>query len=89
MIHDLVKAEYVEGYKLSLTFDDGKTGIVDFTSFINQGGVFDSLKNIERFKSFTINKELGVITWDNQIDIAPEVLYSKATNSPLPKWMEN
>ena len=29
MLHDLVKAEYISEYKINLTFDDGKIGIVD------------------------------------------------------------
>jgi hypothetical protein len=89
MLHDLTKAEYLEDYKIHLTFDDGKSGVVDFSQFINQGGIFEKLREIEHFKKFRINQELGVITWDGQIDIAPEVLYSKATHSPLPEWMEN
>lgn len=89
MLHDLVKAQYVEGYKIDLTFDDGTTAVVDFTPFVNQDGVFEKLRSIEYFKTFKINRELGVITWDNEIDIAPETLYSKAANKPLPEWMEN
>ena len=27
--------------------------------------------NLEFFQSFSINKELGVLTWGNEIDIAP------------------
>jgi len=34
-----------------------------------------------------VNEELGVLTWGDEIDIAPEVLYSEATGSPLPRWM--
>jgi len=89
MQHDLVKAEYVSGYKIRLTFDDGKSGIVDFTSFIDKGGVFERIRPLERFKQFTIHPELGVIVWDGDIDIAPEILYSEATHTPLPEWMEN
>ncbi len=89
MLHDLIKAEYINGYKINLTFDDGKDGIVDFSQFIEKGGVFKKLKNQAIFKNFEINKELGVITWDGEIDIAPEILYSKATNTPLPEWMES
>jgi hypothetical protein len=29
-----------------------------------------------------------VITWGEEIDVAPEVLYSEATQKPLPHWME-
>jgi hypothetical protein len=41
------------------------------------------------FKNFKINEELGVLTWGDEIDIAPETLYSVATNSPLPEWMNS
>ncbi|HEV55904.1 MAG TPA: DUF2442 domain-containing protein [Phycisphaerales bacterium] len=88
-MHDVVKAEYVGEYKINLIFDDGRSGVVDFAAFIDQGGVFERLRRIDRFKDFRIDEELGVLTWDDQVDIAPEVLYSKATNSPLPGWMEH
>ena len=26
--------------------------------------------------------------WNNEIDVAPETLYSMATHSPLPGWMK-
>ncbi len=87
MIHDVIKAEYKAGYKIQLVFDDGKTGLVDFSKFIAKGGVFKKLENHEFFKNFTINEDLGVISWNNEIDIAPETLYSEATNTPLPEWM--
>jgi hypothetical protein len=29
-----------------------------------------------------------VITWGNEVDLAPEVLYAEATGEPLPAWME-
>jgi hypothetical protein len=38
--------------------------------------------------NFTVNHELGTLTWQNEIDIAPETLYSEATGSPLPDWVE-
>ncbi len=88
MIHDVVKAEYKADYKIQLVFDDGKAGLVDFSKFIAKGGVFKKLENYEFFKNFNVNKELGVISWNNEIDIAPETLYSEATNTPLPEWME-
>ena len=88
MIHDVIKAEYKADYKIQLVFDDGKTGLVDFSKFIAKGGVFKKLENHEFFKTFTINEDLGVISWNNEIDIAPETLYSEATNTPLPEWME-
>jgi hypothetical protein len=36
-----------------------------------------------------INEELGVLTWGDEIDIAPETLYAEATQSPLPDWVDS
>lgn len=89
MIHDLISASYKGKYKIELRFDDGKGGTVDFSRYLDKGGVFDRFKDINFFKQFQINKELGVLTWQNEIDIAPETLYAEATKTPLPTWMKN
>lgn len=88
MFYDVVSAEYVGDYKLRLSFANGKTGIVDFADYIEKGGVFRKLADLENFKKYEINNELGVITWDNKIDIAPETLYCEATQEALPRWVE-
>jgi hypothetical protein len=87
MIHDVVKAEYINGYRIRVVFDDGRDGIVDFSSYLGVGGVFDRFHDMEFFKSFSVDPELGVLTWGGEIDIAPETLYCKATGEPLPDWM--
>ena len=87
MIHDVVAAEYCGGREIKLTFDDGKTGTVDFTRYLTKGGVFERFRDLEFFKRFTIETQPGVLTWGDGIDIAPETLYAEATNSPLPEWM--
>ena len=88
MIHDVVSAVYRGEYKIKIGFDDGKEGIVDFSKYLRYGGVFERFKDIEFFKRFMVNEELGVIVWEDGIDIAPETLYSEATGSPLPDWTE-
>ena len=88
MLKDVVSAVYKVGYQIELTFEDGVSGTVDFAKYVHQGGVFEKFKDIEFFKNFSINRELGVLTWgDNEVDIAPETLYAEATNSSLPDWM--
>ncbi len=86
--YDVISAEYVGDYGIKLCFANGKTGIVDFAGFIAKGGIFRKLADLENFKKFAINSELGVITWDNEIDIAPETLYCEATQEALPQWVE-
>ena len=87
MIHDVISAEYRGAYNIEVVFDDGKSGIVDFTIYLRKGGVYDLFQSLEFFKRFEVNRELGVLTWEGGVDIAPETLYSEATGSPLPDWM--
>jgi len=89
MIHDLVTAVYKGDYRIELQFDDGKRGVVDFAKYVERGGVFERFRGIDFFRSFSVNKELGTLTWADEIDIAPETLYAEATGSPLPEWMES
>ncbi len=88
MIHDVVSASYKGGYRIEVTFDDGKRGVVDFSKYLDKGGVFDRFKDVNFFENFKVNEELGVLTWRDEIDVAPEALYAEATGAPLPNWME-
>ena len=88
MYQDIIDAKYISDYKIKLFFEDGKSGVVDFSKFINKGGVFSRLQDYTIFKKFEINSETGVIAWENDIDISPETLYSEATGEPLPNWVE-
>lgn len=89
MLRDVISAKYKGEYKIEVTFEDGASGIVDFSKYLLEGGVFERFNDLEFFKNFKINEELGVLTWGDEIDIAPETLYSEATNSPLPEWMNS
>jgi len=88
MIHDVVSATYKGEYRIEVTFDNGKRGMVDFSKYLDKGGVFDRFKDICFFKNFKINEELGVLTWGGEIDVAPETLYAEATRTSLPDWIE-
>jgi hypothetical protein len=88
MNYDVVAASYKGGYRIEVTFDDGKSGVVDFSHYLDKGGVFDRFKDMAFFKTFKINEELGVLIWQDEIDIAPETLYAEATRTTLPSWIE-
>lgn len=88
MLKDVISASYKGGYKIEVTFEDGAAGIVDFEKYLEKGGVFNKFKDIDFFKNFSINEELGVLVWEDEIDIAPETLYAEATQSPLPDWVD-
>ena len=59
-----------------LNFANGKSGIVDLkpTIFNDQRKIFDSLKNIDNFKKFSLDS--WTVVWSNELDLAPEYLYS-------------
>ncbi len=40
--HDVVKIKYLGELQLELTFDDGKSGVLDCRPIIEKGGVFFS-----------------------------------------------
>ncbi len=73
----VTEANYIKGYQLELTFNDGVSGIVDLGGHLN-GKVFEPLKNIDYFKRFELDS--WTLTWPNESDFAPEFLYEFATS---------
>lgn len=69
---EVIKAEYVEEYKVRLFFNDGTVKVVNLLPSL-VGEVFTPLKNIEYFKRFSI--KFNTIEWENGADFAPEYLY--------------
>ena len=45
LMQDVVSAVYQGDYRIEVTFEDGKKGIVDFTKHLEKGGVFERLKD--------------------------------------------
>jgi hypothetical protein len=88
MFHKATKVRHISGFRLEIEFDTGETGIVDLSDLPEDGGVFSPLADPDYFRRVFIHPELGVLTWPNGADIAPETIYSLATGKPLPEWME-
>jgi hypothetical protein len=78
---DVVSAKYVDGYRLAVTFADGKSGIVDLERIIRKVRLFRRLTDVNVFKQFRINPDFGVLCWGDDLDIAPETLYEQATKA--------
>ena len=72
MFIEVTKADYLDGYRVKLLFNNGETRIVDLSQHLN-GTVFAPLKDLEFFKRFTI--KFNTIEWENGADFAPEYLY--------------
>lgn len=73
MFLEITQAEYISGYTLKVTFNNGECRVFDFSDVIAQYPAFAPLGEKERFKSFNITDTLE---WENgRIDIAPEYIY--------------
>ena len=70
---EVIKADYLDGYRLRLRFSNGEIRIVDLESSLT-GPVFQPLKDIEYFMKFSI--PFNTVQWGNGADFAPEYLYS-------------
>ena len=73
MFLEVIKAEYLDGYRLLLQFNNGEWRIVDLSGSL-KSTVFAPLKDINFFKRFSI--KFNTIEWENGADFAPEYLYA-------------
>ncbi|MCX6052680.1 MAG: DUF2442 domain-containing protein [Campylobacterales bacterium] len=72
MLLDIVNFDYLDGYKLLLTFENGEIKEFDCSTIMNEKP-FKVLRDINYFKCAKI--DYGTLVWPNEIDIAPETLY--------------
>jgi len=68
----VIRAEYREGYRIHLTFNDNSELTVDFRQRLD-GPIFEPLKDPKYFQRFFLDG--GTVAWPNGADIAPETLY--------------
>lgn len=72
IIYSVKKINYIDGYKISITFNDNKTKIVDAEPYLKKG-VFLPLRDHNFFKQV---KVIGnTLVWPNEADFCPDVLY--------------
>ena len=74
MLLHVVQAEHIGGYKVKVTFSDGRTGIADLSNTLH-GSVFEPLKDESLFSRLKVDETLATIVWPNGADLAPEYLY--------------
>lgn len=74
MSRGLIRADHRGEYRIALTFADGTTGEVDLKDEL-WGDMFEPLRDIARFKAFTVHPEFETLAWPNGADFAPEFLY--------------
>ena len=83
MLKDIVKVRVLGGYNVYLKYEDGVEGEIDLADIIKFDGVFEPLKEPERFRELYLNKELGTICWPCGADLDPDVLYARITKTEI------
>jgi hypothetical protein len=73
---EVTAAEYLDGYRVRVTFNNGEAGIVDLAGAL-WGSMFEPLKDPATFRRFEVSPVLHTICWENDADLAPEHLYEK------------
>ena len=81
LLPSVVRAEYVDNYRIQLTFNDGTSGTVDFITWL-AGPVFQPLLDVAYFRRFFLDG--GTVCWPNGADIAPETLHQAASARKRP-----
>ncbi|MCB2262126.1 MAG: DUF2442 domain-containing protein [Candidatus Thiosymbion ectosymbiont of Robbea hypermnestra] len=74
MFLHITNARYVEGYKVEVSFNNGRKGIADLSDAL-EGPMFEPLRNCSIFSALTVDRELETIVWPNGADLAPEYIY--------------
>ncbi|MEI6647252.1 MAG: DUF2442 domain-containing protein [bacterium] len=79
MYWDVKKVVAVQGCKLYLEMEDGRSGYFDVTPLL-KNKFFWSLKDPNYFKQVKI--VLGALTWPNEEDIDPEIVMKDFVPEP-------
>lgn len=72
---NVIAAKYLHDYKIEITFDDGKKGVVDLFETLKNDhrAIFKELLDKEKFRQFEVKAD--TIVWRSGLDLAPEFLY--------------
>jgi hypothetical protein len=73
---EVVSAEYLDGYRIRIQFNNGEGGEVDLKQSI-WGPVFQPLVDVRQFRQFRVSDVLHTIQWGNGADLSPEHILEK------------
>ena len=86
-MHKIVKAEVLEGYKLSLSYADGTEGVADVSELVGKG-VFALWEDYEAFKRVKVAPS-GELVWNDSVDLCPDALYMRITGKSAEEVFPN
>ena len=70
---EITIAKALPGHRLELQFDNGESGIVDFSEFVDCG-VFAAWGQPGVFEQVRVTTE-GAVEWPGELDMCPDALY--------------
>ncbi len=71
MILHVIEANYLDGYRVHLRFNNGDEGEVDLSETLD-GAIFEPLRKTDNFSQFALVGH--TLSWPNGADFAPEFL---------------
>ena len=89
LLRKVVDVKPLGEHRLRLRFDDGVEGELDFSKWLTFRGVFEPLKDPEYFSRVRADRDFGTLSWPNDVDLDPAVLYSRVTGEPIPDFGED
>jgi uncharacterized protein DUF2442 len=73
MLTKVTRLEKLDGFRLRVSFNDGRQGVHDFSGMVKEPGpMLEPLRDPAYFSRVFL--EFGAPTWPNGFDIAPEWL---------------
>ena len=73
-IYRVVSFEIQGPYTLRVTFDDGKSQIINFRSVLH-GALYEPLQDEQLFNMVEIDPEVHTLVWSNGADFDPSTLH--------------
>jgi hypothetical protein len=73
----ITAAQYLEEYKMSVSFSNGRQGTADLSDAL-YGAIFEPLKDKAFFSRLKVDETLQTVVWPNGADLAPEYVFFKA-----------
>ena len=76
----IIKANYLDNFKVELTFSDGKIGMFDGRRLLEgNGSLLEPLRDESFFRGFFI--EAGSLNWSNGLELSPGKLYRSCSEN--------
>jgi hypothetical protein len=72
----IIEIEHIQGYVLSVKFDDGSEKQIDFGGLITFDGIAAPLKDLHYFRNVSILRNGRSFGWDNGYDCCADWAYT-------------